>query len=304
MFRRPRSFDCEIAARPVRISLRAGGGLHEPSGTYVRCEERDCQYVDVNQPPCPLGTAMFDDGSEQRLAHHVRTHAGSRVCYACVTALLEMTHEQARRAVWRLKDEPGVSIRPGRCGVCHRRGVTIGVAREVRLRAAAEPNVSSETTPEASSQPTVEALASHLRRQRGFSFCVHCLARELGTGPSVVREAVSALEPEPAFSLRTSQCVMCLVAKPGIRFEEPISAEAGIARALEFIVEGRGNAFCASCLALSTDCSLADTRRVMQQLHELPELEHLELACSGCGRWQPVVRTRSSQMGSPSRNHH
>src|SRR5262245_22119619 len=126
---RPRAFDCAIAGKSVGISLRHGGGLQEPPHVYVRCDERDCQYCDLNEPPCPLRIEMFADGSDRRVADHLTAFAGTRVCYACLTEALGVTHEQVRRASWRLKDVDGFSIRPSRCAMCQRRRVTIGFPR-------------------------------------------------------------------------------------------------------------------------------------------------------------------------------
>ena len=128
MKNRSQPFECSIAGKSVGISLRHGGGLQEPDTVYVRCDERDCQYVDLNQAPCPLRVDMFADGSDRRVVEYLSQHAGERVCYACLTEILSVTHDQVRRASWRLKDEAGFTIRPARCVACRRRRVTIARA--------------------------------------------------------------------------------------------------------------------------------------------------------------------------------
>src|SRR5207248_3121859 len=121
-------FECGIAGKTVGISFRHGGGVLEPQAPYVLCDERDCQYVDLNQPPCPLRVEMFADGSDERIGDYLRTHRGVHFCYACLAREIAVTHDQLRRASWRLKDVDGWSIRPSRCALCRRRRVTIGVA--------------------------------------------------------------------------------------------------------------------------------------------------------------------------------
>src|SRR5437879_5460368 len=187
MKNRSRPFYCAIADKSVGISLRHGGGLQEPNAVYVRCDERDCQYVDLNTPPCPLSPEMFADGSDELVADYVSAHAGERVCFECLTEKLAVTHDQVRRASWRLKDEPGMSIRPARCIACRRRRVTIGVARTVAARTPRPQTGDLATTvaelrgtaPPASAQDVqahgaAGAIAAHLRGRPGYSFCAHC----------------------------------------------------------------------------------------------------------------------------------
>ena len=217
MNRRARMLYCAIASKEVNVALRAGGGFREPASMYVRCEERDCQFVDENRPPCPLQPGMFDDGSEQRLARQLQGHAGSRFCYACLTEALGVTHDQVRRASWRLKDEVGVSIRPARCVVCHRRGVTIGVGKAATVTVTEHP------------------------------------------------------EPDAPEDTRS-------------------------ARVIAFLAGAGGAAFCAACVALSTELGLGDARRILHEIGQTPAFEDLEATCSACGRWQRVVRSRATEL--------
>ncbi len=57
---RPREFWCPVVLEPVRIKLTRPTGFR-PSGYFVRCDQADCQYVDANEPPCPLNIGMFRD---------------------------------------------------------------------------------------------------------------------------------------------------------------------------------------------------------------------------------------------------
>jgi len=58
---RPREFWCPVVSEAVIIRLTRPARLSEPSGYFVQCNQLDCQYVDANQPPCPLSPAMFSD---------------------------------------------------------------------------------------------------------------------------------------------------------------------------------------------------------------------------------------------------
>jgi hypothetical protein len=60
-------FRCEVVSETVSITLRrksspAGGGQ-----LFVRCSEKDCQYVDANEPPCPLTLALFTAEISERM---------------------------------------------------------------------------------------------------------------------------------------------------------------------------------------------------------------------------------------------
>ena len=288
---------CAIASKRIKATLRPGGGLGEPTDMYVRCDERDCQYADQNRPPCPLSTALFDDGSERRLGAHLQAHAGSRICYACLTEALGMTHDQVRRASWRLKEQPGVSIRPARCRVCTRRGVTIGLIANGHIAIENTPSV----TPAPIALPEVaDLLDAYLRRHRGLGFCAQCLVSELSSKASVVRDAMWALESGPTFWIRQARCELCGVKRAVIRFDEqPTDQHPG--RVPQVLSASPGVPLCAACIALSADLALADVRRIVHELRQVPELEQLEAACSACGRWQTVVRARTGSIAEAGR---
>lgn len=286
MKNRSRPFHCSIADKEVGISLRHGGGFREPEHVYVRCEERDCQYVDLNTPPCPLHVEMFADGSDRNVNEYLHAHAGTRVCYACLTDALGISHDQVRRATWRVKDEPDISIRPARCGICHQRRVTIGLMT-AKGSSPLVPRVSPAT--EVHLAPGgVQEMNAFLRARSGFAFCIHCLARELKARPSIVRETMWALESQPGFGIRTMQCVSCLLAKAVIRHEE-VSEVAAPRRLLEFLFHSPGRKFCPACLAFSTDLALAEVRRISHALEPIAVVERGTGVCGVCGRWQPVI---------------
>ena len=55
-----KSISCSVVSDTVTITLRRS---RSPSGRgrlFVRCSEKDCLYLDVNRPPCPLTLRLFD----------------------------------------------------------------------------------------------------------------------------------------------------------------------------------------------------------------------------------------------------
>jgi hypothetical protein len=63
---RTKSFRCDVVSETVSIALRRrtslGGQL------FVQCSESDCQYVDANEPPCPLTLDLFAAEIQERMA--------------------------------------------------------------------------------------------------------------------------------------------------------------------------------------------------------------------------------------------
>ena len=43
----------------MTVSLRRRRSLLGKGDLYVQCSEVDCQYVDSNEPPCPLTLDLF-----------------------------------------------------------------------------------------------------------------------------------------------------------------------------------------------------------------------------------------------------
>ncbi len=54
-----KSFRCEVVSETVTITLRRRTPFGGKGELFVRCSESDCQYVDANEPPCPLTLALF-----------------------------------------------------------------------------------------------------------------------------------------------------------------------------------------------------------------------------------------------------
>ena len=294
MTNRWQPFDCSIAGKTVDIGLRHGGGRQEPATVYVRCDQRDCQYVDMNAAPCPLRVEMFADGTDHRLAEYLTAHAGERHCYACLIEQLDITHEQVRRASWRLKDA-GFSIRPMCCAACHRRRVTIGsrpggapdsIIAAVASNGAAMSALDTDETDVGN--VFARTLQRRLRDSPGFAFCAHCLARELQLVPSVVRDAMRRLESHVELRMRAEQCVSCLITKRVIRHEGRATEGETPRRVVALLVASAGLAYCASCVAFAADVALADAKRVIGSLGAAPYLQG-KGSCAACGRWLATI---------------
>ena len=58
---RAREFWCEVVSETVLIRLKRNGGFGRAQGYFVQCNQAECQYVEENKPPCPLGPAMFEE---------------------------------------------------------------------------------------------------------------------------------------------------------------------------------------------------------------------------------------------------
>jgi hypothetical protein len=56
---RPREFWCPVVSERVLIRLTRPTGLRPTTGYFVQCNQADCQYVEANEPPCPLHVDMF-----------------------------------------------------------------------------------------------------------------------------------------------------------------------------------------------------------------------------------------------------
>lgn len=69
MGRRPsKTFACSVISETVTITLRQQGSLRGDGKLFVQCSEADCQYVDANEPPCPLTLQLFSAEVEERTA--------------------------------------------------------------------------------------------------------------------------------------------------------------------------------------------------------------------------------------------
>ena len=59
-----KSISCSVVSDTVTITLRRSRSPDGRGRLFVRCSEKDCLYIDANQPPCPLTLRLF--GAEIR----------------------------------------------------------------------------------------------------------------------------------------------------------------------------------------------------------------------------------------------
>ena len=57
--KRGREFWCAVVSESVLIRLRRADGFDPHRGHVVQCNQAECQYVDKNEPPCPLNLGLF-----------------------------------------------------------------------------------------------------------------------------------------------------------------------------------------------------------------------------------------------------
>jgi len=67
-----KSFRCEVISENVTIALRRRTVFGGRGPLFVRCSEVDCQYVDANEPPCPLTLDLFAEEIREREAQRTQ----------------------------------------------------------------------------------------------------------------------------------------------------------------------------------------------------------------------------------------
>jgi hypothetical protein len=212
---------CRIARASVQVTLRHGHGLQEPGRLYVRCEERECQYVDINEPPCPLHIDMFREHSDDLVRDYLTAFAGVAVCYGCLSETLHLRHAQVRYAVWRLTERPGwrVDVKAVRCARCRRRRSTIRLTL-LADAVPARPDASRDVAPSpraawrafqpADARGDDEAdVVEVLLRAPDLAFCGSCLAFTTSRTLCDARRIVETLQRDERFTYAHAQCATC-----------------------------------------------------------------------------------------------
>ena len=54
-----KAFYCSVISENVSIALRRRSNFRGDAKLYVQCSEVDCQWIDANEPPCPLTLSLF-----------------------------------------------------------------------------------------------------------------------------------------------------------------------------------------------------------------------------------------------------
>jgi hypothetical protein len=63
-----KNYFCTVVSEDVEISLKnkPSFSLKFKSELFVRCNQPECQYVDLNQSPCPLNLDLFAEEIKER----------------------------------------------------------------------------------------------------------------------------------------------------------------------------------------------------------------------------------------------
>ena len=66
--KKKQGYDCEVVNERVQIHLckKPSAGLRSKTEFFVQCDQDECQYVDVNELPCPLGLSKFGEEIRER----------------------------------------------------------------------------------------------------------------------------------------------------------------------------------------------------------------------------------------------
>jgi hypothetical protein len=66
--RREKDYFCTVVSEDVEIALKINPFLSRKSKNelFVQCNQLECQYVDLNQSPCPLRLDLFAEEIEKR----------------------------------------------------------------------------------------------------------------------------------------------------------------------------------------------------------------------------------------------
>ena len=63
-----KDYFCNVVSEDVKIALKNKSAFSRKfiKELFVQCDQPDCQYVDLNQPPCPLRLYFFAKEIERR----------------------------------------------------------------------------------------------------------------------------------------------------------------------------------------------------------------------------------------------
>ena len=63
-----KEYFCTVVSEDVKIALKnkPSIGFNSKNELFVQCNQSECQYVDINQSPCPLNLDLFSEEIEKR----------------------------------------------------------------------------------------------------------------------------------------------------------------------------------------------------------------------------------------------
>ena len=67
-YSREKDYFCTVISEGVKIALKNKPYIsRKPKNElFVQCNQLECQYVDLNQSPCPLGLELFTEEIKKR----------------------------------------------------------------------------------------------------------------------------------------------------------------------------------------------------------------------------------------------
>ncbi|MFH1123246.1 MAG: hypothetical protein V1758_06240 [Pseudomonadota bacterium] len=70
--RREQNYFCAVVSEDVEIVLKNKSSISRNSKNelFVQCNQPECQYVDLNQSPCPLRLDLFAEEIQKREEKH------------------------------------------------------------------------------------------------------------------------------------------------------------------------------------------------------------------------------------------
>jgi hypothetical protein len=76
---RGKDYFCTVISEGVKIALKNKPYIsRKPKNElFVQCNQPDCQYVDLNQSPCPLSLDLFTEEIEKREEKRTDRRMGS-----------------------------------------------------------------------------------------------------------------------------------------------------------------------------------------------------------------------------------
>ena len=63
-----KDYYCDVVSEGVEIVLKLVRtiSLDSKKTLFVQCNQGDCQYVEVNESPCPLNLSLFEEEIKER----------------------------------------------------------------------------------------------------------------------------------------------------------------------------------------------------------------------------------------------
>ncbi len=103
------------------------------------------------------------------------------------------------------------------------------------------------------------------------------------------RNLMWKLQALPGYEMRGTRCVSCSQGKRTIRYVGGFAILGTLPQVVLFLLTNKGIDLCDACLALATEISLDEVRRVIASVEMLEEFDRREGVCTICARVKPVI---------------